>query len=165
MFYRTSGISTNTGAWIAMDDYGDLSGVSGTEIQFMFSFKTIGETCVPARIMGLTLSYEDDNTDSHYTPSVGNSSIASNVFAYRQGLVWGSTIPNLRIRLYNALTGVAIIDDDINTSAFGTFQYSSNNGGSWNSWDSSADVVGYYIRYVATSLPSGVRVRALLTQA
>lgn len=165
MFYRTSGIDTNTGTWVALDDYGDLTGVSGAEIQFMFSFKTIGETCVPARIMGLTLTYEDNNTDSHYTPSVGNSSIATNIFAYRQGSAWGSTIPNLRIRLFNALTGVAIVDDDITTSAFGVFQYSSNNGGTWNSWNSSADTVGNYIRYVATSLPSGVRVRALLTQA
>ncbi len=165
MFYRTSGISTNTGAWTALDDYGDLSGVSGTEIQFMFSFKTIGETCVPARIMGLTVVYEDNNTDSHYTPSVGNSSISSNIFAYRQAVIWGSTIPNLRIRLYNAVTGSLLIDDNVVSSSFGTFQYSSDNGGTWNTWSSSADTVGNYIRYTATSLPSGVRVRALLTQA
>ena len=165
MFYRTSGISTNTGSWTAYDDYGDLCSVSANEIQFMFVFKTIGQTCLPARIMGLTVVYEDDNTDSHYTPSVGNSSIASNIFAYRQSTLWGSTIPNLRIRLYNATTGSLLIDDNVGSSSFGSFQYSSNNGSTWNSWSSSADVVGNYIRYVATSLPSGVRVRALLTQA
>jgi len=165
MFYRTSGISTNTGAWTALDDYGDLSGVSGSEIQFMFSFKTIGETCIPARIMGLSIVYEDNNTDSHYTPSVGNSSITSNIFAYRQSSLWGSAIPNLRIRLYNAATGSLLIDDNIISSSFGSFQYSSDNGSTWNTWSSSADSVGNYIRYVATSLPSGVRVRALLTQA
>jgi hypothetical protein len=165
IFYRVSGIDTNTGAWTPLDDYGDLSGVSGSEIQFMFSFKTIGETCVPARIMGLTLTYEDNNTDSHYTPSVGNSSISTNIFAYRQSILWGGSIPNLRIRLYNAVTGSLLIDDDIISSSFGGFQYSTDNGSNWNTWDSSADVVGNYIRYAAVSLPAGVRVRALLTQA
>lgn len=165
MYYRTSGISDNSGSWNLLDDSGDLSGVSGTEIQFAFSFKVIGTTCVPSRIMGLSLIYEDKSTDGHYQPSVANSSITSNIFAYRQSILWSSNIPNMRIRLYNAVTGSLILDDDITSSAYGTWEYSSNNGTSWNAWLNTADVVGNYIRYTATSLPGSTRIKALLTQA
>lgn len=165
MYYRTSGISDNSGSWNLLDDSGDLSGVSGTEIQFAFSFKIIGTTCIPSRIMGLSLIYEDKSTDGHYQPSVANSSITSNIFAYRQSILWSSNIPNMRIRLYNAVTGSLILDDDITSSAYGTWEYSSNNGTSWNAWLNTADVVGNYIRYTATSLPGSTRIKALLTQA
>jgi len=165
MYYRTSGISDNSGSWNLLDDSGDLSGVSGTEIQFAFSFKVIGTTCIPSRIMGLSLIYEDKSTDGHYQPSVANSSITSNIFAYRQSILWSSNIPNMRIRLYNAVTGSLILDDDITSSAYGTWEYSSNNGTSWNAWLNTADVVGNYIRYTATSLPGSTRIKALLTQA
>ncbi len=165
MYYRTTGISDNSGGWTLLDSYGDLSAVSATEIQFMFIFKILGTTCVPARIMGLTLAYEDNTTDSHYQPSVGNSSISDRIFAYRQSTLWGSNIPNLRIRLYNASTGVLVLDDDILTSGYGTFEYSTDGGSNWSSWNSSQDAVGNYIRYTATSLPDGVRIRSLLTQA
>jgi hypothetical protein len=148
-----------------LDDSGTLTSIApSSEIQFKFEFRTIGESCIPARIMGLSLVYEDDTTDSHYQPSVANSSITANTFAYRQATLWSGTIPDLRIRLYNAVTNVPIIDDTVTASAFGTWQYSITNGASWIAWNSSADVVGNYIRYVATSLPGSVRVRALLTQ-
>jgi hypothetical protein len=163
-YYRTTGISDNSGGWTQLDEYGDLSGVSGTEIQFCIIFKILGTTCVPSRIMGLNLSYEDNTTDSHYEPSVGNSSIPNRIFSYRQGTSWGSIIPNLRIRLYNATTGALVLDDNLLSSTFGVFEYSTNGGTTWLAWDSSADVVGNYIRYTATSLPSGVRIRSLLTQ-
>lgn len=165
LYYRTSGISTNTGAWTLVDDTGDLSGISGTEIQFAIAFKTIGLTCVPSRISSISLVYEDDTTDSHYEPSVANSSLTSNIFAYRQKTSWGSNIPNMRIRLYNAANGLLVLDDDVLSSAFGAFEYSSNGGTSWNPWLNTADAVGNYIRYTATTLPAGTRIRALLTQA
>lgn len=166
MYYRTGGISDNSGSWTELDQSGNLSGVSATEIQFAIAFKIIATTCIPSRILGINLIYEDANTDSHYTPSVGNSSIVNRAFAYRQSSLWNSSIPTLRIRLTNASNGGLIIDDNSLSNTFGTFQYSINNGNSWLGWTSSisADVVGNYIRYVATSLPDGVRVKALLTQ-
>lgn len=164
IYYRISGISDNSGAWTLLDGYGDLSGISTNEIQFGIIFKTIGTECIPARIMSITLTYEGENTDSHYTPSVANSSIINRIFAYRQSLTWGSNIPTLRIVLKNAETGSLLIDDDSISNNFGTFQYSINNGVSWLPWDNTQDLVGNYIRYTATSLPNGVRVIASLTQ-
>lgn len=164
LYYRTSGISDNSGVWTLLDEIGDLTGVSGTEIQFGFTFKIIGNTCLPARICGICLSYEDDTNDSHYIPSVGNSSLTDRIFAYRQDISWGSDIPNMRIRLYNADSGVIIIDDNVTSSSYGVFQYSADSGASWGTWSSSADLVGNYIRYTATSLPDGVKVKSILTQ-
>ena len=164
MYYRTNGISDNTGGWTLLDQTGDLSSVSATQIQFGFIFKVLGTICIPSRINGFTLIYEDNNTDSHYEPSVANSSVINRVFGYRQGTLWSSAIPNLRIRLYNALTGSLLIDDTVLASSFGTFQYSTNGGTTWLTWNNGSDITGNYIRYTATSLPAGIRVRALLTQ-
>lgn len=164
LYYRTSGISDNTGTWILLNEAGDLSGISGTEIQFGFIFKILGTTCIPSRILGLTLIYEDITNDGHYSPSVTNSNVISRIFSYRQSISWGSNIPTMRIRLYNAVTNSLLIDDDTTSNSFGTFEYSSDNGVSWNTWLNTADVVGNYIRYTATSLPSGIRVKSILTQ-
>ena len=165
VYYRTSGITDNSGTWNLLDDTGDLSGINATSIQFGLIFKILGTTCIPARITGLSLVYEDTTNDGHYTPSVANSSIAGMTFAYRQSVAFGSNIPTMRIQLTNAVTNISIIDDTSTANTFGTFEYSSDNGTTWNAWDNTQDTVGNYIRYTATSLPSGVRVKAIITQA
>lgn len=70
----------------------------------------------------------------------------------------------MRIQLWNVANGFSVLDDDITSSASGTWQYSNDGGASWLSWSAAADVVGNYIRYTATTLPSNITVRALLTQ-
>ena len=70
----------------------------------------------------------------------------------------------MQIRLYNASTGFLVLDDTITLSSSGTWEYSTN-GTTWNSWSNSADAIGNYIRYTATTLPNNITVRALLTQA
>ncbi len=164
IYYRTTGIDDNTGGWTLLDQAGDLSGVVASYIQFCFTFKVIGTTCIPARIHGLTITYEDSNTDSHYEPSVGESSVSNRIFAYRQAVLWNSNIPNMRIRIYNVSNGSLLLDDNVTASGYGTWEFSDDDGTTWYPWDNTQDVVGYYIRYTATSLPSGVRVRVLLTQ-
>ena len=159
-----SGISDDSGAWTLVSDSGDMSAVQATNIQFAIAFKVIGEICVPSRIYGISLTYEDTSTDSHYEPSIGKSSVASRIFAYRQKTAWGSNIPNMRIRLYNAATNALVLDDTVNASGFGTFEKSTDGGSSWSAWNAASDSAGNYIRYTATSLPDGVRIRALLTQ-
>lgn len=163
LLYRISGIDDNTGEWIDISDDGDMTGVVSDYIQFKIRFKVLGTWCIPTRIYSIALVYEDSNTDSHYSPSVNKSSATNRIFGYRQSLAWGSNIPSLRMRLYNSSTGSLILDDTVDASSSGTWQYSTN-GTDWNSWSSSADLVGNYIRYTATTLPSSIVVRALLTQ-
>lgn len=165
VFYRTSGIDNNSGSWTALPLNGDLTGISpSTHIQFMFELDTLGEMCVPVQVYAVACVYEDGSQDSHYQPSLTKSSASSRIFAWKQVSSWGGTIPNLQIRLYNADTGFLVLDDNVTSSSSGTFQYSTD-GTTWNTWSSSADAVGNYIRYTATSLPSSITIRALLTQA
>lgn len=165
LWVRTSGIDDNSGAWtlLSSDDY-DLSGISpSTHIQFKIAFETLSDLCLPTAIYSIAVVYEDGSQDYHYEPSLTYSSAQNRIFAWRQAQNWGSNIPNLRIRLYNVTTGLLILDDDITSSASGTWQYSTN-GTVWNSWSAAQDVVGNYIRYTATTLPNNITVRALLTQ-
>jgi len=165
VYYRTSGINDNSGSWLLIDDSGDLSGASpGSSIQFMIEFRTISLTCLPARVYNIGVIYEDNNTDSRYNPSVSKSNVSSRIFAWRQVATWGGTIPDLTIKITNADNGTTVLTDTVAGSANGTWQYSTD-GTNWNSWSSSADTIGNYIRYTATSLPNSIPVRAVVYQS
>lgn len=165
MYYRTTGIDDNTGSWTLLDQAGDMTGVSGTtEIQFALEFRIIGTFCLPNRIYSVCVVYEDDTTDSHYQPSVAFSSTADKRFAWRFSTAFGSTVPTLRVRLYDAVSGSELLDDNT-ASPTGTFEKSTNDGGAWgayNTTDKANDTT--YIRYTPASLGDNIKVRALLTQ-
>jgi len=169
VYYRVSGIDDDSGEWTLLDDTGSFTdNTPSSEIQLMFEFKTIGSFCIPARIYGVTVVYEDNTTDSHYQPSVAQSSISSKIFAWRFSTAFGGTVPTLRIRLYNAATGGILLDDVTNAEpedALGTFEKSTNDGGAWSSYDTTDKAnETTYIRYTPTSLADNIKVRALLTQ-
>jgi hypothetical protein len=166
MWYRTSGIDDNSGAWTEVPVGADLENAApGDYIQFKIAFDILGEICAPTRIYSICCTYEDSNQDSHYQPSLSKSSTASKIFAWKQVAAWGSNIPNMRIRLYDASNNNELLNDTITLSSYGTWQYSTD-GTNWSSWNAAQDTVGNYIRYTATSFGySGVTVRALLTQA
>lgn len=165
VYYRTAGISDNSGSWTLLNQRGDLSGVaSATSIQFMFEFQTIGiGLCIPARIFSVAVVYEDLSTLSNYQPSATLSSASSKRFAWRFSTAFGSTVPALRVRLYNAETGGLLVDDNT-ASPTGTFERSTDTGGTWAAW-TSADKANEntYIRYTPSSLADNIKVRALLT--
>lgn len=164
-YYRTTGISDNSGSWTVLDDYGDLSGVAGTtNIQFMFEFRTIGLIGIPSKLLSVTVLYNDLSTDSHYQPSVANSSITTPYFAYRFATAWGSTVPTMRIRLYDAVSGGLLVDDNT-ASPSGTFQKSTDGGANWGVYSTSdKGNETTYVRYLPASLGSNIKVRALFTQ-
>jgi hypothetical protein len=165
VYYRTSGIDDNSGSWNVLPIGGDMTGIApGSFIQFMLKLDTLGETSVPAKIYSVCCVYEDNSQDNHYQPSLSKSSASNRRFAWKQVTAWGSNIPNLQLRLYNAANEFLVLDDDVDGSAYGTWEYSTD-GTTWNAWSSSADTVGNYIRYTADDLPNNITVRALLTQA
>jgi|GEM_PF-784088 len=166
VYYRTAGISDDSGSWTLVSDTGDLSAAAAsTAVQFMFEFRTIGTFCLPARIFSVSCLYEDTTTDSHYQPSVANSNITTSIFAWRFSTAFGGTVPTLRVRLYNAVTGGLLLDDVSSTPLLGVWEKSTNDGSSWGAYNTT-DLSGSatYIRYTPTSLGSGIKVRALLTQ-
>lgn len=164
--YRTSGIDTNTGDWTEYTNVQELNDdiicegvIQSIDIQFRFSYRIAGNTCIPNRIYGFALAYEDNRTDSHYSPSIGNSNLNNRIFAWRQDSLWNSNIPNLKIRLYNATNNNIVFYDTVTNSSSGTWEYSTDNGVTWLPWDNTQDAVGNYIRYVADFIPSGIKLR------
>lgn len=168
MYVRTANIQTDaTSGWTLIDETNDLSGFAGAaSIQFAIEFKTIGESCLPARILGLNLSYEDNTDDSHYEHSVGQSNLTNKRFAYFFKTAWGGTVPTLYIRLYDAVTGSLLLTDNTASPTLGTWEKSTNDGGAWsayNTTDKGNDTT--YIRYTPTSLADNIKVRAVISQA
>lgn len=166
VYARTASITTDADTgWTLIDETNDLSGFAGaSSIQFAIEFKTIGESCLPARVLGLNLSYEDNTTDSHYALSLAKSSLASKVFAWWFRTAFGGTVPTLTVRLYNADTGGLLLTDDTATPTQGTFEKSTN-GTSWSAYndtDRANDTT--YIRYTPTSLADNIKIQAYITQ-
>ena len=166
-YARTSNITTDeTSGWVLVDETNDLSGFAGaSSIQFAIEFKTIGESCLPARILGINLSYEDTSTDSHYAVSVAKSSLASKIFAFWFKTAFGGTVPTLQITLYDADTGGVLLTDDSATPTLGTWEKTTD-GTSWSAYndtDRANDTT--WIRYTPTSLADNIKVQAYLTQA
>jgi hypothetical protein len=167
IYYRTAGISDNSGTFNLVDSTGDLSAVEGAnEIQFAIEFRLIGTMCLPNRVYNLACVYEDNTTDSHYQPSVAQSSITNKRFAWRFSTAWGSTVPSLTIRLYDAVTGGLLLTDDTASPTAGTWEKSTNGGSSWSAYDTNDKTnETTYIRYTPTTLGDDIKVRALLTQS
>jgi hypothetical protein len=170
IYYRTTGIDDDSGSWRLYNTVDELNqdiaceGVlDNLEIQFRFSYRVAGNTCLPNRIYGFTLVYEDDRTDSHYAPSVAKSDLTNRIFAWQQVEPWYGNIPELKIRLYNATNNKIVYYDTTATNVSGTWQYSTD-GTTWLAWDNTADAVGNYIRYVADFIPSGIKLRVGLNK-
>lgn len=165
LYYRTTGISDNSGAWTLLDSYHNLNSLTGAaSIQFMFEFRTIGMQCIPARLLSLGVLYEDTSTDSHYQPSVKWSDITNKKFAWRFASAFGTTVPTMRVRLYDAVGGGLLVDNDSSTYV-SYFEKSTNDGGAWGSYDTTdKSNETTYIRFTPNSLADNIKVRALLTQ-
>ena len=164
-YYRTTGITTDTGGWNLISQSGDLSGVTSNQIQFKFTFRTIGFYSVPTRIHGLTLTYTGNTNPiptSFYEPSLKTNNLSSNIFSWRQNDNFQSDIPNLKIDIYNIADSSLLLSDNVNSSSSGIWEYSTD-GNTWNSWVSSADTIGNYIRYSASTLSaSGLKIKPIL---
>lgn len=166
IYARTANIQTDESTgWTLVDNTQDLSGFAGaSSIQFAVEFRTIGESCLPARVLGLNLSYEDNTTDSHYAFSADKSSASSKIFAWWFKTAFGGTVPTLTVRLYNAATGGLLLTDTTATSASGTFEKSTD-GTTWGAYNTTDRAnTTTYIRYSPTSLADNINVESYITQ-
>lgn len=163
--YRTSGISDDSGAWTLLPDSGLMSGAGATHIQLRLSFRSLGLTMIPSRVTICGIVYDDLSTDDHWQVSVGNSDLATPRFAWRHSTAYGTAVPTLRVRIYDAVTGGLLIDDET-VGATGTWEKSTDGGSSWGSYNTTDRAnETTYIRYTPASIGSSIRVRALLTAA
>lgn len=166
LYVRTAGISDDSGAWNLVPADGDISGISpGAYIQVAVSFRTFGYMCVPARVLGLGITYEDTASLSNYQFSATLSDATNKRFAWRFATAFGSTVPALQIQLYDAQTGGLLLTDNT-TAPTGTWEKSTNSGGAWSAYNTT-DLSGTttYIRYTPASLADSIVVRPVLTLA
>ncbi len=166
LYARTANIKVDsTTGWTLIDETNDLSGFAGaSSIQFAVEFRTIGESCIPTRVLGINLSYEDNTGDSHYAFSADKSSAASKRFAWWFKTAFGSTVPTLTVRLYDATTGGLLLTDTTATSLSGTFEKSTD-GTTWGAYNTTDRAnTTTYIRYTPTSLADNINVEAYISQ-
>ena len=169
MYYRTIGISDNSGGWNLISEPPDLSGALGsTQIQFMYEFRGITDYCIPARIFGTGIIYNDSSSDTHFRFSGGFSSVTNKQFVFRFvtafGASYGNITPTLYIRLYDDVTGALLIQDNSATPTYGTWAKGTTDGapsGAYNTSDLTNTTT--YIGYTPTSLGTNIKVRAVLT--
>ena len=163
MYYRTSGISDNSGAWNLINAQGDLSAVAGaSQIQFAFDFRIISPFMIPARILGCVVMYNDNTNDSHYQPSATFCDITNKRFAWRFATAFGGTVPTLYVRLYDATTGSLLLTDNTATPT-GTWEKSTD-GVTWGAYNTT-DLANTttYIRYTPVSLADSIVVKFVIS--
>lgn len=162
LYYRTGGISDDTGGWNLINSNGDISGVAGaSEIQFMAEFR-IANAGTGARLQKVGVVYDDIGTLTNYLNSASKSDAANKRFAWYFKTAFGSAVPELRVRLYDADTDALLVDD--NTAApSGTFERTTD-GTSWSTWNNTdRGNSTTYMRYTPASLADNIKVRAVLT--
>lgn len=163
---RTTNITTDaTSGWIAIDETNDISGFSGTQIQFAIEFRTIGESCLPSRFLAVNISYEDDSMLANYALSEEKSSSSSKIIGFYFKSSFGSTVPNLRINLYDVNTGGLLLTDTTASPTNGTWEKTTD-GTTWtayNTTDRGNDTT--YIRYTPTSIADNIRIEPRIVLA
>jgi hypothetical protein len=164
-YCRTAGISDNSGLWTFIDDSGDLSGIeASSQIQFKFEFQIMGNNFnIPPRLLGFNVIYKEIDNDYHFQPSIGKTDAANKRFVWRFSSAFGTTVPTLRVRLYENITNNLLVDDNT-SSPSGTFEKSTDGGSVWSSYNSTDKTnETTYIRYKPAYLSDSVNVRPILT--
>lgn len=159
--FRTSGISDNSGGWTLLDDTLDMSGVAGAEyIQFRIEFR-MGNLLIPARLLNVGILYNEVETDSHFLVS-DKSDPSAKQFVWWFASAFGGTVPALRVRIYDAVTGSLLVDDDTTTPT-GTWAKSTDGTsfGAINFTDKANDTT--YYRYTPASIADDVVVKPVLS--
>jgi hypothetical protein len=150
MYYRTTGISDNSGAWTLLDYSGLMTGVTGTTIQAMLEFRVCTNTGLPGRVTRVGFEGIASTTDPHFQFSIGKTELANKKFVWRYATAFGTTVPTLYVKLYNGVTNDLLVSDD-SVARAGTWE-TSTNGTSWDTF-STADRANEttYVRFTTTS--------------
>jgi hypothetical protein len=168
VFYRVTNIDDNdTDGWVRLGDDGDLSSViPGDAIQFKFAFEILGDICIPTKLHSVACVYEDESVDApsnNYLASADLSDRTTKTFAWKHSVAFGTAVPRLKIRLYNAVTD-GILDTDDSVTQTGTWEKTTDGGSNWAAYDTTDKGNEFtFIRFTPASIPDNVQVRALLT--
>ena len=157
VYYRTYGITDNSGAWTLLPENGSLTGVSpAAQIQFMIEFKIIGNYCLPARIISMEMIYNiEDSLPSFLQWNFSDSDNADGTVGFIQKGTYGS-VPTFQINYYRADNDINLLTQDSTSTTYGNFQFW--NGAAWVN-GVGTDTDGLRRRFVPTAgLPSNTNV-------
>lgn len=163
--YRTSGFGSISGGWTPVAFAQDLTALApGDQVQFKIRFDTLGlDTCIPAQVNDLILGYDalDEISDHWEFNRDQSSNLSPSRSVFRLKSTYSSSVPSLSFRAYD-LSNVLLVNHNTvsNTS---NFQYSTDNGSTWNSLGTIPNTVGTLVRYTFTSAP-GVDIRVSLKE-
>lgn len=163
VYYRTSGITDNSGAWQPCPIDFDLSGITAAgAIQFKFEFRILGVTCVPARILGVFVIYESqDDIPSDLRWSADDSSTTDGTVGFTQATTFTSLPSVMQIDYYRVDNNSLVLTQLSSGSANGVFEY--HNGSTWVS-GLGTNTIGLRRRFRPTAgLPNGIAVYPKLT--
>lgn len=165
MYYRTAGISDNSGGWTLLTASGDISGVAGADyIQFMVEYR-MDNTLIPGRLLNVCAVFQDTSMSDNWQGSsdIGTSPTAK-TFGFRHAIAYSSAVPRLAVQLFDAESGVSLGTDDSTTKAW-TWEKTTNAGSSWGAFTTTdranADT---YVRITPTSLADNIKVRAVIRE-
>lgn len=164
--YRTSGFASETVGWLDIPASYDMTSlVAGDQIQFRILFRILSET-----------NHQSQQVEELYVGYVGKNELSENWeysrdqstttsptrCVFRLKTAYSTSVPTLYFRAYD-LTNALIVSH--NTSANpGNFEYSTNNGSSWNSLGTIPNTVGTLVRYSFSS-PPGVDIRPSIRES
>lgn len=167
IFFRTANITADISTgWTELGRNFDLSGFGGaSECQIKIVWKTVGEICVPARITGLAVVYNNKMIDSKWVGSDEKSVAASKEFAFRQITQYGSVYPTLTVELVDSVSGSTLVTSLSTTQLNGVWQKSTD-GTAWVAFNATDRVAGArgdntFIRFTPTAALTG-KIRAVL---
>lgn len=163
VYYRTTGISDNSGAWQSLPIDFDLSGVSAaSSIQFKFEFKIFSLTCVPARIFGLYVIYESaSDIPSDLRWNMDDSSSTDGTVGFIQSTAFSVLPTVMQIDYYRSDNNANVLTQLSSSTTNGVFEY--HNGSTWVS-GLGTNTIGIRRRFRPTAgLPNGVAVYPKLT--
>jgi hypothetical protein len=158
MYYRTTGISDDSGSWTLLDGSG-LAGIdAAASVQLMIEFRTIGTLCLPSRILNYGVIYDDTDSDNQWLSSDAASDETTATFGFYFVTAYGSTVPRLKLVVIDADSGATLFTDDSTTRA-GTWSKSTtgpNSGyGAYNTTDRGNSTT--YVRIQPNAISSNVK--------
>lgn len=165
--YRTAGFGSISGGWIDLDSYEDLEAtvLSSNQIQFKILFKVQSEgSSSPAQIQELLIGIDANNGISdnwEFSDDFSDNNVPSRC-AFRLKKIYSSSVPTLYFRAYDLSDALLINHNTVTNSA--NFEYSTNNGLTWNPLGTIPNTLGTLVRYTFTS-PPGVDIRPGLKES
>jgi hypothetical protein len=163
VYYRTGGITDNSGGWSLLDDGKDLSGISpSSNIQFKFEFRVLGLHCIPSQINSLAVVYETGDTlPSQYAWYHSDSNNSDGTVGFIQKTLFSTAVPVHTINYYRADTNALVLTQASSGTTNGNFQYW--DGDSWEN-GLGTDTLNLRRRFVPTAgLPTGVDIYVKLS--